>query len=152
MRINPKLEPYRVHFGFYGTPANTPYGAFVIPSEDGKEEMKIIASSGEEDPGIPWDHVSVSFKHRTPRWSEMCMVKDWFWDPEETVMQLHPPKSTWINNHPNCLHLWKPINAAIPLPPSDTVGYKELNRVAGGRGLDAGPLRGQPLKGLPDAS
>jgi hypothetical protein len=57
----------------------------------------------------------------------MCFVKDLFWDAEEPVMQLHPPKSTWINNHPHCLHLWRPTGAPIPLPPQIAVGLKELN-------------------------
>jgi hypothetical protein len=56
----------------------------------------------------------------------MCYVKALFWDDEETVMQLHPPKSRWINNHPYCLHMWRPTKLEIPLPPDETVGNKEL--------------------------
>jgi len=67
-------------------------------------------------------------KNRCPRWDEMCFVKDLFWDAEETVMQLHPPKSMWINNHPFCLHLFRPLNETIPLPPPISVGHATLNR------------------------
>jgi hypothetical protein len=52
----------------------------------------------------------------------MCFVKDLFWDDEECVMQLHPPKSDYVNCHPNCLHLWKPVGQDIPRPPSELVG------------------------------
>lgn len=64
---------------------------------------------------------------RCPTWEEMCFVKSLFWDDNEAVMQLHPPKSDWVNNHPYCLHLWKPNNQQIPLPPSIMVGNKSGN-------------------------
>jgi len=58
----------------------------------------------------------------------MSFVKDLFWDAEDTVMQLHPPQSKWINVHPYCLHLWKPLFQEIPLPPEISVGPKELSK------------------------
>ena len=58
--------------------------------------------------GGGWDHVSVSFKTRCPTWEEMCQVKSWCFEPEEAVMQLHPPESDYRNHHPFCLHLWRP--------------------------------------------
>lgn len=64
-----------------------------------------------------WEHVSVSFKNRVPTWDEMCQVKEVFWGDDEVVMQLHPKKSEYINTHPYCLHLWKPIDKEIPTPP-----------------------------------
>lgn len=75
--------------------------------------------------GIPlWEHVSVSFKDRTLTWGEMCVVKDMFWAEEARVMQLHPPKSEHINNHPFCLHLWRPVGVEIPHPDPIFVGIK----------------------------
>jgi hypothetical protein len=44
-----------------------------------------------------------------------------FFEDEETVLQLHPPKSKWINIHPNVLHLWRPTRFQVPLPPEITV-------------------------------
>ena len=67
--------------------------------------------------GGGWDHISVSHRNRTPTWDEMCMVKDIFFDDEECVVQYHPPKSHYVNNHPYCLHLWKPQNHEIIMPP-----------------------------------
>ena len=52
-----------------------------------------------------------------PTWDEMCAIKDMFFGEDERVMQFHPPKSEYINNHPYCLHLWKPVDTEIPHPP-----------------------------------
>lgn len=74
-----------------------------------------------------WEHVSICPKNRTPDWDEMCMLKEMFWNEDETVMQLHPPKANYVNNMRNCLHLWRPIeqfSGLIPLPPDIMVGIK----------------------------
>lgn len=77
----------------------------------------VIASTGGE-----WDHVSVSPCSRTrktcPTWEEMSAIKDMFFEPEETVVEYHPAKSQYINNHPYCLHLWRPQKKQLPTPPS----------------------------------
>jgi hypothetical protein len=79
----------------------------------------IICSDGEG-----WEHVSVSNHRYTPSWDDMCAVKDLFFSPEEVVMQLHPKRSEYVNNHPHCLHLWKPMGVEIPTPPNWMVGVK----------------------------
>jgi hypothetical protein len=90
-----------------------------------------------------WDHVSVHVEGRCPIWGEMCFVKDLFFRDDEVVMQLHPAKSQYVNEHPFMLHLWRPQTTAerqkiikqfghdpalpdvdypaIPLPPKDMV-------------------------------
>lgn len=78
--------------------------------------------------GSGWEHVSVSLRDRCPTWDEMCVVKDIFWDAEITVMQIHPPKSQYVNQHPYCLHLWRPQHNTIPTPPMWMVGIKEETR------------------------
>jgi len=78
---------------------------------------RIIASWGGR-----WDHVSMSLEDRCPTWEEMCWVKDLFWNAKETVIQYHPSKNRYVNNHPYCLHLWKPQRHTIPLPPVSFVG------------------------------
>ena len=75
--------------------------------------------------GGGWEHVSVCPKNGTmPRWDDMCLIKDLFWDEEDCVIQYHPPKSEYVNNVPNCLHLWRPIGLTIPMPPSIFTGIK----------------------------
>lgn len=121
---------YRLRKGDYGSDPEVHgnNGAAFIPTRPGQPPLKVIASDGTGMPEVEprWEHVSVSLPNRCPTWSEMCFVKSLFWDDEDTVMELHPPRSTWVNNHEFCLHLWRPVGVEIPLPPSIFVGYKEL--------------------------
>lgn len=100
-------------------------GPFLIHLSNGRDAY-IIASEGNEE--IKWEHVSVHIhdgnRNFTPRWDEMCRIKDIFWDDEDVVMQLHPKKSEYINQHPNTLHLWRPTDREIPTPRSIAVGFK----------------------------
>lgn len=118
---------------FSSTAANGANGYFMIPHY--KIEHYFFGCMVTD--GMNWDHVSVSIKvdghkkikhvDRCPTWEEMCYVKSLFWDDEEPVMQLHPAKSTWVNNHPYCLHMWRPQNAVIPLPLPLMVGHPDLD-------------------------
>lgn len=65
-----------------------------------------------------WDHVSVSLpdNSRCPTWDEMCFIKNLFFRDDETVVQFHPKKSEYINNHPYTLHLWRPHAYDYSLP------------------------------------
>lgn len=74
-----------------------------------------------------WDHVSVapSKKRITPSWDDMCMIKDIFFKDDEAVIQIHPPKDEYVNNMPNCLHLWRWNEGEMTLPPSFMVGIRE---------------------------
>jgi hypothetical protein len=76
-----------------------------------------------------WQHVSVSLEHeaKTPSWSLMSKIKELFWEPEDAVIQIHPPASEHVNMHEYCLHLWKCTDGREqPLPPSIYVGIKGL--------------------------
>lgn len=122
-------EQYRLRKGIFASdPAiHGNNGAGFIPTRPGAAPLKFIASDGSDmAEGERWEHVSVSLPNRCPTWEEMCMVKALFWDAEDTVMQLHPPRSTWVNNHSFCLHMWRPVDARVPLPPTWTVGYQDL--------------------------
>lgn len=106
-------------------------GMFFIPRKPGLAPFKVIASDGAmEEGGQAWEHVSVSLPDRCPTWAEMCTIKAIFWSDEDAVMELHPPRSDWVNNHQFCLHLWRPVGIDIPLPPSLMVGYKGLGVLA----------------------
>ena len=77
--------------------------------------------------GGGWEHVSVCPYKRSyiPSWNDMCELKDMFFRENETVVQYHPAKSEYVNNMPNCLHLWRPLEAELPTPPSIMVGIKK---------------------------
>lgn len=97
-------------------------GAFMVPLYNG-DKLFVIASDGGG-----WEHVSVSrLDKEPPTWAEMCEIKSLFWDGDDCVVQYHPPEKDYINNHPGCLHLWRPVDAMLPVPPSYMVGYKEFN-------------------------
>jgi hypothetical protein len=123
IKIPDKLEQGRLLDAdiWSSTAADGPLGLFHIMGPAGTE-LRILSSG--HDSEYMWEHVSVSTRHRTPNWIEMCFVKDLFWDDEEAVMQLHPPRSDYVNHHPFTLHLWRPMQATIPLPPSILVGPK----------------------------
>jgi len=111
-------ERYRVRRGRMGSDASIGNnGAFEVPSLDGNTRLFVIASDGGD-----WEHVSVSTRFRTPTWDEMHHIKNMFWDKEDTVIQIHPPQSQYINNCENCLHLWRPLKSKIPLPPTWMIG------------------------------
>lgn len=92
-------------------------GAFIVQLKALKQRVLVIAS----DEG-GWEHVSVSREDRVPTWAEMCEVKDLFFGPDEWVMQFHPAASEYVNFHPNCLHLWRPVGMNFPTPPAWMVG------------------------------
>lgn len=118
--LPPRLEWSRIKHGPARSDASYgANGAFSIVGPGGAT-LKIIASNGEG-----WEHVSVSVRHRTPNWREMCFVKDLFWDEDECVIQYHPPRKDYVNCHPNCLHLWKPIGVDLPQPDAQLVGPRE---------------------------
>ncbi len=114
-------EKFRVTTGRLGSsPSFGNNGAFeLLLKTPGKPRLFAIAS----DQG-GWEHVSVSRKDRCPTWDEMCAVKDLFWTEEDAVVQFHPPRSDYVNNHPFCLHLWKPSEGTLLLPPSILVGVR----------------------------
>jgi hypothetical protein len=116
---------YRIKEGLLGS--DDGYGnngCFMLPSCVPGRSLCAIASDG-----MKWEHVSVSAIqkgiNRTPTWGEMCQIKNLFWEDEDCVIQFHPPKSEYINNHPNVLHLWKPEGEEIKTPPSILVGIKQ---------------------------
>jgi hypothetical protein len=82
--------------------------------------VRVIAASG-----AGWDHVSVSCadlaRELTPTWAIMEWVKRRFFLPHEVVMQLHVAEKDHISIHPHVLHLWRPHDKRIPLPPKRLV-------------------------------
>jgi hypothetical protein len=110
-------------FAVKGMPRFSDGGCFVMPSPTDGLPLRIIAATG-----LGWDHVSVSRVERCPDWYELEHVKRTFFWPHETAMQLHVPPAEHINNHPHCLHLWRPTNVEIPRPPGAMVGGRDMTQ------------------------
>jgi hypothetical protein len=105
---------------FAGHPGDAFNGFFVVPGPVPGRRLKVIIGSDRE-----WEHASVSVDGKTrhtPTWPEMCLVKDLVWLEEETVLQFHPPRAQYVNYHPGCLHLWRWLGGARPVPPPWMVG------------------------------
>jgi hypothetical protein len=114
-------ERFRVTSGMYGTTPEAGNNGLFMVKLARNQTLRVICSDK-----LGWEHVSVSRQDRCPLWDEMCAVKELFWDHEDTVMQLHVPRSSWISNHPNCLHMWRPLDLEIPRPPDIFVGIASL--------------------------
>lgn len=114
-------ERYRIKQGIMGSDFGEE-GAFYIGNKG--VYLFVIASQS-----MGWEHVSVSVSgiNRCPYWHEMCLIKDLFFDPEDCVIQFHPPKSEYINNHPYCLHLWKKVGHVYDTPDKSLVGLDGFN-------------------------
>ena len=120
------LEDGRVRRGEYASSLLWgAYGKFFVQGPCG-EKLCIFASGADADDKLSdgWEHVSVSTRRRVPNWREMCFVKDLFWDESECVVQFHPSRSEYVNNHPLVLHLWRHKSIPFPTPPSILVGDK----------------------------
>ncbi len=112
------LEKYRdrdFERRYYGCNGDSGNGAFRVLIN--QRSFFCIVSNG-----CGWEHVSVSpcNKKRTtcPTWEEMCAVKNMFFRPEECVIEYHPPRKDYVNNCETCLHLWRPTDGKIPMPPA----------------------------------
>jgi hypothetical protein len=104
------LNRHRIASGAYSSSPDDGFnGAFQFPIPGEARRICVVASDG-----MGWKHVSVSFGQaspRTPSWEIMCAVKNLFWNPEDCVIQFHPPESVRLNIHPGCLHLWQPLDS-----------------------------------------
>lgn len=64
---------------------------------------------------IGW-HLSISHPTRYPTWDEICKARYELLPDDVTMAQILPPKSEYVNVHPNCFHLHE-IRGEM-LPPS----------------------------------
>lgn len=107
--------------GFGGTVYKITYkNGKPVTSTKYEDTLNFIFSTG-----CGFEHLSVSTPVKCPTWEQMCFMKDIFWEEDEVCMQLHPKKSEYVNNMKYCLHIWKPIEKEIPIPPSIMVGIRK---------------------------
>ena len=80
-------------------------------------EMQAMNSSHQE----LWLHLSMSRKDRVPTYTDVRRVKEMFIGKDRKAIQIFPAESEHYNLHPNCLHLWSPLERD-PLPDFRTAG------------------------------
>lgn len=122
----PEAEQYRTHVPpMPATSTGDRFGCFIVKSA--KVQLRMIVDDGAE---TGWEHVSVSCKMKTPAgqiidymptWDLMCYAKNLFWEPEECVLQFHPPASQYVNRSEHVLHLWRRVGVNAETPPTDLV-------------------------------
>lgn len=111
-------EKFRVQIPPMTSNPGDPFGLFIVRVRlSGAQQVLKVVAHGQGN----WEHVSVSRDDRCPIWAEMCLIKDLFWDDDDVVVQYHPAKKDYVNVHPYCLHLWRPTNQALPVPPKSFV-------------------------------
>ena len=110
------LESHRVSEGSLAS--NRSYGmngAFELTYNNLLLAIIVSAEAG-------WDHVSVHAVGRsgsqTPTWDEMDYVRKLFFRGDEWVIQYHAPSDKHIEDHPHVLHMWRPQNEMLPVPPA----------------------------------
>lgn len=121
-----KVEDARIKTGKFSSKPGQQEGHFEVWR--GNRRLFCRVSTGAD-----WDHVSVSVSatrrnkktgkvsRPLPSWEDMAYIKDLFWGEEETVIQIHPPHSQYVDNA-QVLHLWKPQGVKLPLPEQILVG------------------------------
>jgi hypothetical protein len=144
LKIPAMLDKWRLSTGPGRSFPGEPFGFFLVNADRAKipgiiRNMQLIVSCGIEPGGVSvkeipgqqdikvWEHVSATMyryltpnnkKYSTPTWDEMCVIKSLFWEPEDCVVQFHPPESNYVNEHKHVLHLWRPLEETMPMPPT----------------------------------
>ena len=108
-------------------------GAYRLRLDGSNQVFQVLASVeiGE------WEHISVSIisSDRVPKWSEMCQVKEMFFEDDEYVTQFHPAKRDYVSLGliPNILHMWR--NRLHPLRVPDSLDGNIFDRKVDGESI-----------------
>ena len=56
---------------------------------------------------VDWEHVAITHENSIPEYEELVKLKEEAWQTSDIAMQVHPPKSEYINEAQYTLHLWR---------------------------------------------
>jgi hypothetical protein len=91
--------------------------------------LRLIVDCARKDDDRFWLHVSVSRAKALPTHLDMRRVKDSFIGDRYAYAVL-PPRSEYVNIHPNCLHLWALVDDSagrvLPEFSGDIDGVKNI--------------------------
>jgi hypothetical protein len=96
---------------FIPSPAWTPVqgNEYIQYFENRKTGARFAASAGTFD-GVAYIHSSVSRAKEMPSYADLCELKEAIFGPHRYAAMVMPPKTFHVNIHPNCLHLWGPLD------------------------------------------
>ena len=79
--------------------------------------------------GAGWEHCSISpyAKRIIPSWSDMCQLKDVFFNDDESVIQIHPPIIPALKIF-NGYHIFACINNQIQAVATLSINFAKLLR------------------------
>lgn len=76
-----------------------------------RDGVTVLMGVEDRSPGGVWWHLSIAHPKQLPSWQTVVEAKEVFMGRETCAMHLVPPRSHWLNVHPNCLHLWVRLDA-----------------------------------------
>jgi hypothetical protein len=103
MNYTPSLENWNKVKNSFAEKAASFYEHKLIP-------LRVMVSISTVKDGSEWYHLSVSRPNRLPTWQELMKAKLEFLGPHVEAYQVLPAESDYVNLHPNCLHLWSPVD------------------------------------------
>lgn len=97
-----------------------PRGFFILPNPRTMKGMYILIQA---DNLQGWEHISIAIpsENRWPTIEELNWIREFFWDTDERLVQFHGK----LKKNEFCIHLWKPIDQELPVPPSFMAGTKQ---------------------------
>ena len=66
--------------------------------------------------GKTWIHLSISRPDGVPSYEDLASAKDHFIGPARHAVMVLPREDEHVNDHPNVLHLFAPIDGSRPVP------------------------------------
>jgi hypothetical protein len=121
LKVNSSRSDLILDFLPHSLPADWRQIAGGHPGDDGAAyrniltQATVIISAARERDGRNWIHFSIAHPVRMPTWNELVAAKELFLGQEVLAIQVIPPRSRYINLHPNCLHLWRCLDGD-PVP------------------------------------
>lgn len=75
-----------------------------------KRKLRVLLSIMQCGTTGEWIHLSYSHAKRTPNHDATALVKKLFIGDNREAIAVFPPKSSYVNIMPHCLHLWCPLD------------------------------------------
>jgi hypothetical protein len=77
-----------------------------------------------------WEHVTAYLPHRAITESEENQLADIFWEPNDVIVKFPRMHSTRNHHMIHMVHLWRPVDQTIPVPPREFSGaHEEAHRL-----------------------